>query len=300
MVEFDRQCVHQASSRRRRTDLLQRLNEGVITLEERSGRTGDLIDQMLRDAHTLKGSSRMVGLIEISDVAHRLEDIMVKVRDGRDVIRPEMSATASSRRSTRSSSSRTTRRQRGRFSRPARACRRSSQRLPTAASPAAAATAAAAAAPEPEQAAAPDPDDSDDSDEAEETDEPHDDAHDDVVLEPQAVRRHRPQKVGRHGEGRDSPQDPAFRTPCGPHQPGRPAPEPHQRSRHRQIKDEQRLRELRTVRISRTKYTRPGSGCALSGVAQHHPVDDEAAMSSIKRRWTRSTTSFDAGEARQR
>ena len=46
---------------------------------------------MLRDAHTLKGSSRMVGLIEISDIAHRLEDIMVKVRDGEMAYTPEMS-----------------------------------------------------------------------------------------------------------------------------------------------------------------------------------------------------------------
>ena len=51
----------------------------------------ELIEQMLRDAHTLKGSSRMVGLIEISDVAHRLEDIMVKVRDGQLVYTPQMS-----------------------------------------------------------------------------------------------------------------------------------------------------------------------------------------------------------------
>ncbi|MDO8987714.1 MAG: hybrid sensor histidine kinase/response regulator, partial [Coriobacteriia bacterium] len=64
--------------------------EGVITLEaEPSNR--ELIDQMLRDAHTLKGSSRMVGLIAISDVAHRLEDIMVKVRDREMLYTPKMS-----------------------------------------------------------------------------------------------------------------------------------------------------------------------------------------------------------------
>ena len=71
-------------------DLLQRLNEGVITLEAQPD-DRELIDQMLRDAHTLKGSSRMVGLIEISDIAHRLEDIMVRVRDGELAYTPEMS-----------------------------------------------------------------------------------------------------------------------------------------------------------------------------------------------------------------
>ncbi len=80
MVEFDRSAFI-AKFQEEAADLLQRLNEGVITLEQAPG-DRELIDQMLRDAHTLKGSSRMVGLIEISDIAHRLEDIMVQVRDG--------------------------------------------------------------------------------------------------------------------------------------------------------------------------------------------------------------------------
>ena len=89
MVEFDR-SVFIVKFQEEAQDLLQRLNEGVITLEaEPSNR--ELIDQMLRDAHTLKGSSRMVGLIAISDVAHRLEDIMVKVRDGEMLYTPKMS-----------------------------------------------------------------------------------------------------------------------------------------------------------------------------------------------------------------
>src|SRR5574340_238437 len=80
MVECDR-SLFITKVQEEATDLLQRLNEGIITLEaEPTNRP--LIDQWLRDAHTLKGSSRMVGLIEISDIAHRLEDIMVRVRDG--------------------------------------------------------------------------------------------------------------------------------------------------------------------------------------------------------------------------
>ncbi len=79
MVEFDRSAFI-SKFQEEAQDLLQRLNEGVITLESEPANR-ELIDQMLRDAHTLKGSSRMVGLIEISDVAHSLEDIMVKVRE---------------------------------------------------------------------------------------------------------------------------------------------------------------------------------------------------------------------------
>lgn len=89
MVEFDRSAFI-SKFQEEAQDLLQRLNEGVITLEA-SPDDRELIDQMLRDAHTLKGSSRMVGLIEISDVAHRLEDIMVKVREKEMAYTPEMS-----------------------------------------------------------------------------------------------------------------------------------------------------------------------------------------------------------------
>ncbi len=79
MVEFDRSAFI-AKFQEEAADLLQRLNEGVIALEA-DPTDREIIDNMLRDAHTLKGSSRMVGLIEISDVAHWLEDIMVRVRD---------------------------------------------------------------------------------------------------------------------------------------------------------------------------------------------------------------------------
>jgi len=88
MAEFDRSAFI-GKFKEEAAEYLQRLNEGVIALE------GDptnrpLIDRMLRDAHTLKGSSRMVGLLEISDVAHRLEDIMVGLRDGQRPYVPEL------------------------------------------------------------------------------------------------------------------------------------------------------------------------------------------------------------------
>ena len=80
MAEFDRSAFI-GRFQEEAADLLQRLNEGVILLEEQPSDAA-LLDKMLRDAHTLKGSSRMVGLVEISDIAHRLEDVMVALRDG--------------------------------------------------------------------------------------------------------------------------------------------------------------------------------------------------------------------------
>src|SRR5512133_709131 len=89
MVEFDRSAFI-SKFQEEATDILQRLNEGIINLEADPGNR-EIIDQALRDAHTLKGSSRMVGLMEISDIAHRMEDIMVKVREGEMSYTPEMS-----------------------------------------------------------------------------------------------------------------------------------------------------------------------------------------------------------------
>src|SRR5512143_3959208 len=88
-VDFDRSAFI-GKFQEEAAELLQRLNENVIALEiEPQDR--ELIDQLLRDAHTLKGSSRMVGLVELSDVAHSLEDVMVRVRDGQLVYVAEMS-----------------------------------------------------------------------------------------------------------------------------------------------------------------------------------------------------------------
>ncbi|OGW52059.1 MAG: hypothetical protein A2Z50_02925, partial [Nitrospirae bacterium RBG_19FT_COMBO_42_15] len=45
----------------------------------------ELIDNLFRDAHTLKGSSAMMGFGIISDVAHRAEDILESARSGQVV-----------------------------------------------------------------------------------------------------------------------------------------------------------------------------------------------------------------------
>lgn len=61
---------------------LQRLNECYINVEM-EGPSDELFDEMMREAHTLKGSARMVGLAKLSHLAHRLEDIFLAVREGK-------------------------------------------------------------------------------------------------------------------------------------------------------------------------------------------------------------------------
>jgi chemotaxis protein histidine kinase CheA/CheY-like chemotaxis protein len=61
---------------------LEVLNQGMVDLEQNPG-DGDLLVRLLRAAHTLKGSSRMLTYMDINQVAHCMEVILEDVQDGR-------------------------------------------------------------------------------------------------------------------------------------------------------------------------------------------------------------------------
>jgi two-component system, chemotaxis family, sensor kinase CheA len=61
---------------------LSSLQKGLLLLEKEPGATG-LVHELLRNAHTLKGSARMVGLEDISAIAHRMEDALQALDEGR-------------------------------------------------------------------------------------------------------------------------------------------------------------------------------------------------------------------------
>jgi len=61
---------------------LMTLSNGLLELEKGSVRAENIHD-LFRAAHTLKGSSRMLGLEEIGAIAHRMEDIMKAVEEGK-------------------------------------------------------------------------------------------------------------------------------------------------------------------------------------------------------------------------
>ncbi|MBN1661287.1 MAG: response regulator [Anaerolineae bacterium] len=69
---------------------LQKLNDGVLRLEraeadaDPSTPSGqELMAEILRAAHTLKGSARMMGFKDINQVAHKLEDLLLEVKESR-------------------------------------------------------------------------------------------------------------------------------------------------------------------------------------------------------------------------
>ncbi len=60
---------------------LQNLNTGLLSLEKSPGDM-DLIGELFRAAHTLKGSAAMMGFQGISDVSHTAEDMLDQFRSG--------------------------------------------------------------------------------------------------------------------------------------------------------------------------------------------------------------------------
>lgn len=63
-------------------DHIKNLNQGLISLEKKPNDT-DILNGIFRSAHTIKGSSRMMKLIAISDLAHKVEDTLDSLRQHR-------------------------------------------------------------------------------------------------------------------------------------------------------------------------------------------------------------------------
>lgn len=67
------------------------LNKGMQALENNSA-DEETINQIFRSAHTIKGSSRMLKLIPISELAHTVEDALGALRAGTIKFTPELGA----------------------------------------------------------------------------------------------------------------------------------------------------------------------------------------------------------------
>lgn len=68
---------------------LQHMRQGLLAMEK--GAAGaEQYNQLLRSAHTLKGSAKMVELLELSSVAHRMEDLLKELQGGTREVSPEL------------------------------------------------------------------------------------------------------------------------------------------------------------------------------------------------------------------
>lgn len=70
-------------------DLLALLDEDIIRLEQEAGNT-ELLQEIFRAAHTLKGSSGMVGFQEMAHLTHEMEDLLDRVRKGTLAVTAEL------------------------------------------------------------------------------------------------------------------------------------------------------------------------------------------------------------------
>ena len=59
-----------------------RISEGLLNLEKTPGDV-DMINGLFRSAHTIKGSSRMMKLSGVTELAHKMEDVLDAVRGGK-------------------------------------------------------------------------------------------------------------------------------------------------------------------------------------------------------------------------
>jgi two-component system chemotaxis sensor kinase CheA len=60
---------------------LQKLNEGLLLLEKAPQRT-ETLEEIFREAHSLKGAARMIGFENVEKIAHGLEDLFSQARKG--------------------------------------------------------------------------------------------------------------------------------------------------------------------------------------------------------------------------
>jgi two-component system chemotaxis sensor kinase CheA len=68
---------------------LERIASGLLTLESAPD-DQTAIDAIFREAHTMKGAAGMVGMMRVSRLAHRLEDLLVELRDKKRRATPEL------------------------------------------------------------------------------------------------------------------------------------------------------------------------------------------------------------------
>jgi len=66
---------------------LQHLDDGLLRLEKTPS-DQPLLEDVFREAHSLKGAARMLGLTEIQNLAHQLEDALGAARKGGAVLLP--------------------------------------------------------------------------------------------------------------------------------------------------------------------------------------------------------------------
>ena len=67
---------------------IQKLNKNLLRLEA-NPKDSTAISELFREAHSLKGAARMIGLNDIQLIAHKLEDVFGMAKESRLNVTPE-------------------------------------------------------------------------------------------------------------------------------------------------------------------------------------------------------------------
>ena len=62
-------------------DRIQKLNRAILAFEKDASNL-ELLKEIMREVHTLKGTARMMGFADIVTLSHKVEDIFVKIKEG--------------------------------------------------------------------------------------------------------------------------------------------------------------------------------------------------------------------------
>jgi chemotaxis protein histidine kinase CheA len=87
--EIDAETLELA--REEASDCLQRIERHLLALESGAGAPEDALDEMFRDAHSIKGTAGMVGWSTAASIAHGIEDRLSECRESGSFA-PELSA----------------------------------------------------------------------------------------------------------------------------------------------------------------------------------------------------------------
>ncbi len=71
-------------------ELIERLVFILLQIEQNPDRQKEFINEMFRIAHNIKGSAGIVGLVELKDVVHELENLFSMVRDNKYVLKDKV------------------------------------------------------------------------------------------------------------------------------------------------------------------------------------------------------------------
>lgn len=71
------------------TEYLQSLNQSLLSLEKSPGNL-ELLNEIFRLAHTMKGMAATMGYQKITTVAHQMEDVLDRLRKQELTVTPEI------------------------------------------------------------------------------------------------------------------------------------------------------------------------------------------------------------------